>query len=221
MENSYLKGQDLIKDIRSLPVIPEPRRMATPPLDPSGLSDTDDEDEDNEEEDGASSVGEDAESEAPSKSKPKAKVEHDHDDSSSSSTTSPPSHGLSLAVETKLLYRSVMKFASSPRVVDLSEMNRKRLEASQRMQQRERERSENSGGGASAGEGADASAGGDTDLGKGEDTGTSTGTGAGGVWMPRRKMPVQHVLERRMERERLARRVKGLVERANNLKVGV
>ncbi|KAI0066601.1 hypothetical protein BV25DRAFT_1820618 [Artomyces pyxidatus] len=81
MENSYLKGQDLLKEIQELPPLPEPiRRPPTPPLAPSGLSDTDDSD-----------------SESPS----------------------PPSLR-ALATERKLLYREVINFSSTPRVVDLS-----------------------------------------------------------------------------------------------------
>jgi dynactin 1 len=39
-ENAYLKGQDLLKEIEALPPLREP----TPPLDPSGASDTDESD---------------------------------------------------------------------------------------------------------------------------------------------------------------------------------
>jgi dynactin 1 len=87
MENSYLKGQDLLKEIQELPPLPEPvKRHPTPPLDPSGLSDTDDSD-------------------------------------------CEPSHGphtvRSIATERKVLYRDVIKFSSSPRVVDLSTLRHK------------------------------------------------------------------------------------------------
>ncbi|TFK42165.1 dynactin [Crucibulum laeve] len=131
-ENSYLKGQDLLRQIESLPLLPEPvSRMTTPPLDPSGLSDTDDSD-----------------SESPR----------------------PPPTLRSLATETKMLYRDVIKFSSSPRVVDLSALNAKRAEAK-----------------------------------------------GGKVWMPRNKTPAHHVLERKMEAERLSRRVHGLIDRASAL----
>ena len=44
-ENSYLKGQDLLREIESLPKLPTlVPREPTPPLAPSGLSDTDDSD---------------------------------------------------------------------------------------------------------------------------------------------------------------------------------
>lgn len=66
-----------------------------------------------------------------------------------------------------MLYRDIIKFSSSPRVVDLSTLNAKRAEAN-----------------------------------------------GGRVWMPKKKMPAHHVWERKMEAERLSRRVRGLLERA-------
>ncbi|KDQ62879.1 hypothetical protein JAAARDRAFT_28852 [Jaapia argillacea MUCL 33604] len=89
-ENSYLKGQDLLKEIEALPALPIPSsREPTPPLDPSGFSDSDDSD---------------------------SEIPH-----------TPPTLR-SLSTETKLLYRDVIKFSSSPRVVDLSELNAKRAQ---------------------------------------------------------------------------------------------
>lgn len=67
-----------------------------------------------------------------------------------------------------MLYRDVIKFSSSPRVVDLSALNAKRAEAK-----------------------------------------------GGKVWMPKKKTPAHHVLERKMEGERLSRRVQGLLDRAS------
>jgi dynactin 1 len=132
MENTYLKGHDLLREIESLPPLsPSIRRTPTPPLVPSGDSDTDDSD-----------------SEQPS---------------------TPPTL-FSLATETKQLYREVMKYSSSPKVVDLSVLNAKRAEAK-----------------------------------------------GGKVWMPRKKYPAQQVLDRKMEGERLSRRVHGLLERASAL----
>lgn len=132
-ENSYLKGQDLLKEIHILPALPEPIvREPTPPLDPSGLSDSDDSD---------------------------------------SEPSTPPTLR-SLATETKLLYRDVIKFSSSPRVVDLSALNARRAEAK------------------------------------------ATG---GKVWMPKKKTPGHQVLQRKMEAERLNRRVQGLLDRASAL----
>ncbi|KAJ7819889.1 hypothetical protein B0H14DRAFT_2600277, partial [Mycena olivaceomarginata] len=90
-ENSYLKGQDLLREIEALPPLPEPiSRIATPPLVPSTLSDSDDSD---------------------SEDRPR----------------SPPTLR-SLATETKILYRDVIKFSSSPRVVDLTALNAKRAQ---------------------------------------------------------------------------------------------
>lgn len=130
MENSYLKGQDLLREIQTLPLLPEPiNREPTPPLEPSGLSDT---------------------------------------DSDSDEPSSPPTLR-SLATETKLLYRDVIKFSTTPRVVDLSELNARRAE------------------------------------------------GKAKSWVPRKKNPAQQVYERKMEAERLTRRVRGLLEKANTI----
>jgi dynactin 1 len=128
-ENSYLKGQDLLREIQSLPKLyePAPRTPTPPPLDPSGLSDTDESDFD----------------------------------------SSPPTLR-SLATETKMLYRDVIRFSSSPKVVNLAALHAKRQEAPN-----------------------------------------------GKVWMPRKKTPAHQVLERKMEAERLSRRVKGLLDRAS------
>ncbi|KAJ7246396.1 dynein associated protein-domain-containing protein [Mycena rebaudengoi] len=132
-ENSYLKGQDLLREIEALPPLAEPiSRLPTPPLDPSGFSDSDDSD---------------------SEDRPR----------------SPPTLH-SLSTETKILYRDVIKFSSSPRVVDLSVLNAKRAEAN-----------------------------------------------GGRVWMPKKSMPAHQVWERKMEAERLSRRVRGLLDRASSI----
>ncbi|KAG2122581.1 dynein associated protein-domain-containing protein [Suillus clintonianus] len=133
-ENSYLKGQDLLKEIQALPPLPDPvSRVRTPPLDPSGQSDTDESD-----------------------------------------TELPPAPPTirSLATETKVLYRDVIKFSSSPRVVDLSALHAKRAESDCK---------------------------------------------GGKIWMRRKATPAQQVLDRKMEAERLSRRVRGLLDRANAL----
>jgi dynactin 1 len=133
-ENSYLRGQDLLREIQALPPLrEESSRTPTPPLEPSGLSDTD-------------------------------------DDSDPESPPRPPRTLRSLATETKLLYRDVIKFSSSPRVVDLSVIHK-----------------------------------------KGEDGTMLSGRG----WLPRKKMPAHQVWERKMEAEKLNRRVRGLMERAS------
>ncbi|KAG1848525.1 dynein associated protein-domain-containing protein [Suillus subalutaceus] len=133
-ENSYLKGQDLLKEIQALPHLPEPTsRVRTPPLDPSGHSDTDESD-----------------------------------------TELPPAPPTirSLATETKVLYRDVIKFSSSPRVVDLSALHAKRAESDCK---------------------------------------------GGKMWMRKKASPAQQVLDRKIEAERLSRRVRGLLDRANAL----
>lgn len=87
-ENSFLKGQDLLKEIEALPPLQEPlNRLPTPPLVPSGASDTSDSDLDD--------------------------------------PPTPPTLR-TLAAESKLLYRDVIKYTTSPRVVDLSVLKKKR-----------------------------------------------------------------------------------------------
>lgn len=131
MENTYLKGHDLLREIETLPRLsPSVRRTPTPPLVPSGDSDT---------------------------------------DSDSEPPATPPTL-FSLATETKQLYREVMKYSSSSKVVDLSALNAKRAEAN-----------------------------------------------GGKVWLPRKKYPAQQILDRKVEGERLSRRVHGLIERASAL----
>ncbi|KAG7100040.1 hypothetical protein E1B28_001826 [Marasmius oreades] len=96
-------------------------------------------------------------------------TDSDESDSEGLSKPPPPPPTLrSLATETKLLYRDVIQFSSSSKVVDLSEMNARRK--------------------------------------------------AGGrVWIPKKKMPAQQVLERKMAAERLSRRVRGLLDRASGI----
>ncbi|KAI0307655.1 dynein associated protein-domain-containing protein [Multifurca ochricompacta] len=84
MENSYLKGNEFMAEIDELPPLPKPSpRLQTPPLDASGLSDTEESDTEAIQNRKVSSVR-------------------------------------SLRTETKVLYREVIKFSSTPRVVDLS-----------------------------------------------------------------------------------------------------
>ena len=138
MENSYLKGQDLLREIESLPPLAQPiTRTPTPALDPSGNTDTEE--------------------------------ESDLDDEPSA----PPTL-FSLSTETKRLYRDVMKYSSAPRVVDLSDLNSKRAAAK-----------------------------------------------GGKVWMPKKKMPAHQVIERKMEGERLTRRVQGLLARASAIRTNL
>ncbi|KAH9926495.1 dynein associated protein-domain-containing protein [Fomitopsis serialis] len=128
-ENSYLKGQDLLREIESLPPLREPvSREPTPPLVPSTLSDSEDSDSDE----------------------------------------PPPPTLRTLTAESKLLYREVINYTSSPRVVDLSVMRAKR-----------------------------------------------EGEKASKHWMPKEKTPAYQVMKRKMEGERLGRRLQGLLERTS------
>jgi dynactin 1 len=151
MENSYLKGQDLLHEMQALPELRAPippQRMPTPPLEPSGLSDTDEDDE------------------SDSSGSPKTKLK-------------PPPTLRSLAAETKLLYRDVIKFSASPRVVDLSATSANRSRS------------------------------------KRLEDGSVVAVGRG--WAPRKNMPAHQVWERKVEAERLSRRVKGLMEKASSI----
>ena len=61
-ENSFLKGQDLLRDIEALPPLPAPAsRQPTPPLVASGNSDSSDSDSDSDAESTASSIDSDVE----------------------------------------------------------------------------------------------------------------------------------------------------------------
>lgn len=130
-ENSYLKGQDLLKEIRALPPIPDFSRPSTPELDRSPSPDS----------------------------------ESDFDRPRTPPTLS------DLATEANVLYREVLTFSSTPRVVDLSIVNKRRVDPVR----------------------------------------------GGKGWMPKRLSPSHQLLERKMEGEKLSRRVKGLIERASML----
>ena len=150
-ENSYLKSQDLLRDIGSLPPLHDPfDREATPPLIPSTLHDS---------------------------------------DSDSDEPRSPPNLR-TLAAESKLLYRDVIKFTSSPKVVDLSVLRRKR-------------------------NGDVSSEGGDRDEVSQREGESNSRTSYQRGWLPKKKTPAYQVLERKLEGERLGRRVQGLLERTN------
>ncbi|KAF8589530.1 hypothetical protein K439DRAFT_1332697 [Ramaria rubella] len=95
----------------------------------------------------------------------------DSDDSDLEGRSSPrPATVRNLATETKLLYRDVIQFSSSRRVIDLSVVNKQRTEA-------------------------------------------------GKAWMPKKQTPAHQVWERKVEGDRLSRRVKGLLERAQGIGV--
>ncbi|KAF5376572.1 hypothetical protein D9757_008269 [Collybiopsis confluens] len=189
MENAYLKGQDLLKIIQVLPPILEPHRsFSTPPLDPSEESDTDDTGSEAEEVDNEDHDEQSLEVKSRRKDHPESILLAD-------GTSIPDDYPRpSLATETKILYRSVMQYSSSPRVVDLSEINRRRLEASL-LCGIEQER-------------------------KGQ-TGTNENTRRG-LWMPQKRKPAQQLLDRKIKGERLGFKVKGLmarVEKANIISV--
>ncbi|KIJ51351.1 hypothetical protein M422DRAFT_26769 [Sphaerobolus stellatus SS14] len=76
-----------------------------------------------------------------------------------------------LATETKLLYRDVIQFSSTRKVIDLSALNKQRMEKNSH------------------------------------------------AWMPKKQTPAHQVWERKQEGERLGRRVKGLLERAQGIGV--
>lgn len=211
MENAYLKGHDLIKEIQALPDIHQPARTRTPPLDPSGFSDTSDE-EDADEESANGSGEEDQEN---SKRSLKSQTSAENPIAVSHA---PP---LPLLREAKMLYRSVMEYSSSPKVVDLSELNERRLEAS-------RKKGVGSlglgsglvqSGGEQRGDAGVLETGGEGIVINKFRTEKDANIVGAGVWMPRKKMPVQQVLERKMRGERLGERVRGLVERVERANV--
>ena len=146
-ENSFLKGQDLLKEIEALPelrVSPSlPPLPPTPPLVPSSLSDSD--------------------------------TDSDGDDAPRTPRTL-----RDVAVESKLLYREVIKYAASPRLVDLSVLHKAPR--------------------------ADGDA----------EAGAKTTTKP---WLPRKKTPAYQLFERRMQGERLGRRLKGLLEATSHMAV--
>ncbi|KAG8856780.1 hypothetical protein FRB96_006284 [Tulasnella sp. 330] len=127
-ENSYLKGQDLLRDINSLPVLTS-FAPATPPLSPSPSSTTD-----------------------------------------FSLPSSPERPTLrSLTTESKVLYRDVINYSSSVKVVDLTKLN----------------------------------------------------DGKSKRWIPQKATPAGQLWDGQLEGEKLGRRVRGLLERANNLTLPV
>ena len=146
-ENSFLKGQDLLKEIEALPelrVSPSlPPLPPTPPLVPSSLSDSD--------------------------------TDSDGDDAPRTPRTL-----RDVAVESKLLYREVIKYAASPRLVDLSVLHKAPRP--------------------------------DGEV----ETGAKTTTKP---WLPRKKTPAYQLFERRMQGERLGRRLKGLLEATSHMAV--
>jgi dynactin 1 len=143
----------------NVPIISTPR-SPTPPLIPSGLSDTTTDSEGDDDRSSDEEAGEDV-----INGSRVIKLNR----------KSPPTLR-SLTNETKALYRDVIRFSSSPRVVNLSALNAQR---------------------------------------SGNSDGHVYGGGRG--WMPKKKTPAAQVLERKVQAEKLGRRVQGLLERASAL----
>ena len=109
--------------------------------------------------------------EGPGAAGPPELVSSGNPDSSESDSEEPvqPPSLRTLAAESKILYREVIKYSSSPKVVDLSVARKKR---------------------------------------EGEDK-------SGKAWLPRKKTPAYQVWERKMEGEKLGRKLQGLLERTS------
>lgn len=134
-ENSYLRGQDLLKEIQGLPPLLNPINcVSTPSLEPFFISDSDDSDRDGD------------------------------------MPATPPTIR-SLTTETKILYHDVIKFSSSPRVVDLASIYAKRADSNRK-------------------------------------TGRS--------WIRKKDMPAYQVFERKLEADKLRKRVQGLLDRTSH-----
>jgi len=101
-ENSYLKGQDLLKEIQSLPSLGRLGSTAHLPVPVKPLASSEDD-----------PAG------IPSDSDPDSDEPRDF---SASPPRQPPTLR-ALATETKVLYHDLLAFSSSPKVVDLSTLN--------------------------------------------------------------------------------------------------
>jgi dynactin 1 len=156
-ENGYLKGQDMLRELRSLPPLDIPSKFyvpsSTPPLVPD--------------------IGSDDDAPAsPKQSRPRV-------NGKKTTATSPPVHEESpvtvkkgtslraLSTETKLLYRELLDYSASPKMVDLQSLD------------------------AAAKKG----------------------------WVPQRKTAAHQLWERKREGEKLSRRVKGLMEKVDNVRM--
>ena len=156
-ENGYLKGQDMLRELRSLPPLDVPSKYyvpsSTPPLVPDTGSDDD-------------------VPASPKSSRQKVKRKN-------ATTVSPTVHEeppvagkketslRALSTETKLLYRELLDYSASPKLVDLQSLD------------------------AAAKKG----------------------------WVPQRKTAAHQLWERKREGEKLSRRVKGLMERVENVRM--
>ena len=156
-ENGYLKGQDMLRELRSLPPLEVPSKFYVPSSTPPLVPDTGSDDE------------------APlSPKNPRAKV-----NGKKATPTSPTVHEESpvagkkeislraLSTETKLLYRELLDYSASPKLVDLQSL----------------------------------------------DAGAKKG------WVPQRKTATHQLWERKREGEKLSRRVKGLIEKVESVRM--
>ncbi|KAG8695388.1 hypothetical protein FRC09_009176 [Ceratobasidium sp. 395] len=189
-ENSYLKSQDLLRELHALPAlssrssqptpppirsnIPAPRRPTlVRPRSPASL---------------ASDQELDQESRSETESE--------------ESLESPPPSPRTLVTESKLLYRDLLSFAARPRVVDLSAASKhspKPPASPKPATETETPPAENSEE-------------------KSKSPAPQTRTRARG-WVPQHLIPAQQLAMRRAESQQLGRRVRGLAERAGQLGV--
>ena len=156
-ENGFLKGQDMLRELRSLPPLDVPSKFYVPSSTPPLVPDTGSDDE------------------APvSPTKPRTQVNgkkatpmsptvHEESPVTSKKQTSLRA----LSTETKLLYRELLDYSASPKLVDL----------------------------------------------QGLDVRAKKG------WVPQRKTATHQLWERKREGEKLSRRVKGLMERVESVRM--
>ncbi|KAG8679760.1 hypothetical protein FRC08_016754 [Ceratobasidium sp. 394] len=189
-ENSYLKSQDLLRELHALPALsprtspptPAPLRInVSTPRRPtlarprSPVSPTSDQDQEQDE-------------------------ESHSETESDESLESPPPSPRALVTESKLLYRDLISFAARPRVVDLSASKPPlKPPASPKPAEADVPPTENSED-------------------KVKSPAPQTQTRRRG-WVPQHLMPAQQLAIRRAESQQLGRRVRGLAERAGQLGV--
>lgn len=158
-ENGYLKGQDMLRELRSLPPLDVPSKFyvpsSTPPLVPDTGSDDD-------------------VPASPKRSRQKVNMEKAttvsptvHEESPVTVTGKRETSLRALSTETKLLYRELLDYSASPKLVDLQ----------------------------------------------------SLGAAVKKGWVPQRKTAAHQLWERKREGEKLSRRVKGLMEKVENVRM--
>jgi len=160
-ENGYLKGQDMLRELRSLPPLDVPSKFYVPSSTPPLVPDT----------------GSDDDAPPTSPNKPHQKV---NGKKATLTATRPRVHEESpvtvkkeaslraLSTETKLLYRELLDYSASPKLVDLQSL----------------EAAANKKG-----------------------------------WIPQRKTAAHQLWERKREGEKLGRRVKGLMEKVESVRM--